>query len=614
MNTAVVVTRSAVVRTDADGFATVALHFGYHDTHPSSGRLLRDWVGEIPGASWSRGEKAWVVADATDIPRGALTQAGFVVTHPDGTPARPSDLVTEHPVVEPLPEPLDDVPEWFGVEPYGYQIEGARAIVGEGRTFLTDEPGVGKTLTALLCATMVRSSRTLILCPPVVVTHWERTTRQTGLVEHLSDGPGEIVTIRPGRKVPPLPERGVLIASASLVAGRPELAAQIARWQPQFFILDEAHQVKTWSSRRARVVRRLSRHCTMSLPLTGTPAPAASPLELCSQLHVAGLLEENFGSYLEFRERYTKRTKWGWQPRRDRLKELQQKLDGLWVRRTKAEVLPHLPPKVRALTYVDVDITLYRECVAEIEADIDQWLDEYVAEHGTLPVEDIAPWCSGRGDLVSRLREAAGLVKVPAAADLVREHLEAHPAEKGRWPSPLIVWAHHHSVSRALVEELTDVGAILVDGTTSSGRRDEVFDAYEDGRVPVLVAGILAVGVGVTLVRGSESIFLELDWNPANVIQAEDRQHRSGQTSSTVLYTTLIAARTLDERVADVLHGKSGVLSALMSGDHAQIARAQSKGSPRVFASTILTEMVAGRISQRTSKKPKKRVPARTGK
>ncbi len=592
-----------VVEVDAQGFASIVLTFGYFDTHPDDGRLLREWVAEIPGASWSKARRAWVIPDANDVPRGALRRAGFTVLRPDGELARPSDFAVPEPEIEPLPEPLPGVPDWFGIEPYEYQVRGADDVVSRGRLFIADEPGVGKTLTALLVAARVRSSRTLILCPPVVVTHWARTTTATGLIEHMDGGPGELVVFRSGRKTPALPERGVVVASASLVAGRPELAHSLEEWQPHLMILDESHEVKTWTSRRARVIRRLSDHCTMSLPLTGTPAPSAMPLELCSQLYVAGMLHEHFGSYLDFRDRYTRKTKWGWAPRRDRLKGLETTLNGLWVRRTKAEVLPDLPPKVRSVTYVDVEIGQYRERVADIEHAIDEWLDEYVAEHGVLPTEDVSAWCSGRGDLVASLREAAGIAKVPAVAEMVRDRLAAHPAENGLWPSPIIVWTHHHSVSQALVEALSDVGATLVDGTTSSTRRDEIFDAYEAGRIPVLVAGILAVGVGVTLVRGNEAFFLELDWNPANVIQAEDRQHRPGQTSTAVFYTSLIAAGTIDERVADVLHGKSGVLAAMMSGDHAQISRAHAKGNPRVFTSTILSEMVESRIQARPKTK-----------
>ena len=593
-------TGTGTLFTDLDGFIGVELRFGFHATHPQNSKLLlREFLAEIPGAAWSKSRRAWVVPDVTDVPRGLLKAAGITVVHPDGSPAKPSDLVQS---VPPTFEPvalLDDVPDWFGVDVYPYQREGALSIA-LGRRLLCDEPGVGKTYTSLDAAAILQSRRTLVLCPPVVLTHWERSVIATGLAHSVD---GDVVVVSTGRTMGDLPDTGVVIVSSSLVSGRAELARQLGEWRPTVFILDEAHSVKTWSSRRSRVLRRLSQSCAVSIPTTGTPV-LSSPLELAAQLDVAGVLGPLFGSYLEFRSRYTKRTKWGYTPIKSRIPELRQTLDEqVWVRRTKAQVLPDLPVKIRAPLWVDVDMGEYKAALVEVNERIDEWLDTFVSEYERLPSNDrrseygdeVFEWCSGRGDLAARLRRAAGLAKVPAAVDWVTEHLLAHPSDHGVWPSPLIVWAHHHEVTARLVAGLRAFAPRLIDGTTSQGRRDQFVDEFQSGRVAVLVGSIQAAGVGITLTRASEALFVEMDWTPAMVLQSEDRIHRIGQESRHVTYTTMIAAHTLDERIHGVLFAKGGVLTALMDGDHA----VAQKVSERLLSSQILADMVAERIKKR---------------
>ena len=596
---AVPVSGKGTLFTDPDGFIGIALKFGFDVMHPASNKLLlREWVADLPGAAWKGDRKAWVVPDVTDIPRGALKAAGFEVLHANGTPAKPSDFAqTTSQILESV-SPLEELPDWFGIKPFDEQLAGAKEIVA-GKHFLGDDPGTGKTIIGLSVAAMMQSKRTLVLCMPVALTHWQRTSVKSGLPDHVG---GEAAVIRSGRKQPALPKTGIVIVSAALVANRPELARELAQWQPTLFLFDESQQVMTWTSRRSRVLRRLSQSCTVSIPMTGTPSPSGSPLDLPAQLDIAGLFTSEFGTYLEYREYFCRRTKFGWKPRKDRLKELNATLETLWVRRTsKSEKM------VRSPLYVEIDQKAYEESLSVLFEKIDEWLEEFQDECGRLPSGDIdsefgdeiGAWCSGRGDLTSILREAAGLAKVPAALEFIKEHCKNHPKKHDAYSSPLIVWAHHHSVTAALMEAVALYDPLLIDGATSHTQRALAEDEYQAGHVGVLVASIQAAGTSITLTRGNQSLFAELDWTPDNIIQCEKRQDRIGQVADEVIATTLIAGGTLDERVADVLFGKGGDLEVMTGGDHAVIAKTKRRPSGPVFASQILTEMVAERIKKR---------------
>jgi len=630
---------SAVLFTDADGFVGVRLKFHFDATHPTlevkkQPLLLREWVKDFPGAKWESKTKSWVIPDVTDIPRGSLTAAGFVTTHPDGSRAVPSDLTTEIPAAVPLPIPDAEhcqLPEWFGLPLYPYQLAGAIDVV-LGKRILADAPGVGKTRTSLATAAMLGASRILVLCPPVVTTHWVREITASGIPEHLgsslSSVPGEttinqvppedihspgtkpriansgtrtpdmahagIVVIKTGTKQPALPGAGVVVASAALVANRPALAKELAEWRPEVFIYDEAHGAKTWGSKRSRVFRRLSKSCSVTIPTTGTPM-MASPLELAPLLDMTWVLGTRFGSYLDFRDTYARPTKWGWKPKREALPQLRTILErDLWVRRTKDDVLTDLPPKVRNAIWVDVPLEEYEAALKEVSAVIDEWIAAYRDETGRLPDDDaITEWCSGQLAMVSRLRQAAGLAKVAAATDLVAEWLQANPEE------PIVLWAHHKTVVAALQEHLrghlpTTERIAVIDGSVPEDERAAIVDEFQAGRVRVLVCSIQAAGVGITLTRSSEAIFVETDWTPALMAQAEDRLHRIGQEHP-VTYTTLVASGTLDERVQAVLSTKARTLDAVMDGDH----RVGVQVNGRLIASDILRGLVDQAIAKK---------------
>lgn len=80
-----------------------------------------------------------------------------------------------------------------------FQEVGALAVAA-GHTGLFDEPRVGKTRTSLTAATLLRSHRTLIISPPLVVTNWARTAEESQLATRGGKTDGKVAVFRSGRK------------------------------------------------------------------------------------------------------------------------------------------------------------------------------------------------------------------------------------------------------------------------------------------------------------------------------------------------------------------------------------------------------------------------------
>lgn len=476
-----------------------------------------------------------------------------------------------------LTDAVGDVPDWFGMTPYPYQRIGALCIAA-GRRLLADVPGLGKSVQAILASVLLGARRWIVVCPPVAQSNWAAEIQRCGVPEHLEDA--SIVLIRPGRKVPELPATGIVIVTDSLLAAptRRPLLEDLKTWGADVLLYDEGHRAKNWHSRRAKAMRELAVTVTDRMVLTGTPV-MSNPADLPSLLAITGQLQPIFGSRSAFMSRYTRtyeipvgrQTIEKVVPYKKLLPELGRILsEQVWVRRTKDQVLPDLPEKQYSTMIVDVPTTEYRTATRDVQARISACMRERTRELGEVPSEkEVRAWCSDQMGCVSMLRRAAGLAKIPAAAEYIADWVDATSSDDDEvvFERPLIVWGIHQVVMDTLDVHLNQLGVphAVINGSTSLTQRDRITRDYQDGRIAVILANIVAAGVAITLTRGSDALFVETEWLPDLVSQAVDRQHRIGQ-KRTVMVTTMVAPGTLDHTIQKVQRSNIDVLDQLVGG------------------------------------------------
>lgn len=533
--------------------------------------------------------------NAPKPPREAAVLAS--VTSLDEAPERALRLVQD----------VGDVPVWFGLDLYPYQRVGAIAAAA-GLSQLGDEPGLGKTRQSLGAAAVRGVDRLLIVSPPVMLSAWEREvteSRVAGVGGRL-DG-AEVVVINPRRKEPDLPARGVVIVSDSLLASRGPLAKRIRLWAPDGLIVDEVHRLKSFDSARGRAVRAMAELVGDGprLAISGTPL-FANPVELANTLAITGQLDPVFGGMGRFCEDFARQNRFkAWVARKRELPRLRGLLDRhVWVRRSKEQVLKDMPAKTRHQMLVDVDLSGFRAAHREVTQVIKDWVEDFLGEMGRLPDDDdIGEYARDSIGLTSQLRKAAGLAKVEAATEYVVDWVRSNETstdEQGRtvYARPLVVWTHHRVVSEAMAASVPDAvgGARVIMGGIGQAEQARIVDDFQAGLVPVLVASITAAGVGITLTRGSDALFVETDWTPALVLQAEDRNHRIGQ-SRPVSLTTMVAPGTLDEQVQKVLAAKAKVLEPLL-GQGQDVSVLDTDHDDHTAPAQIVYEIAAGIVSK----------------
>nr|WP_255499094.1 DEAD/DEAH box helicase [Leucobacter sp. cx-169] len=448
---------------------------------------------------------------------------------------------------------------------FAFQEPGALSVF-LGHRLLADPPGLGKTLQSIAVAAMQESERILIVCPPLLAVNWGREFEKCGY-------PGEIAVFKAGRKEPVIPDAGVVIVPDSLITSREELRQRIIDWEPQTMAVDEAHRMKSLSAKRTNAILDVSVHVPVHgrIAITGTPV-MSTPAELVPLLEFTGHLGPIFGGADAFLQRFCTVTPFGkFNPRQSSLNELHLLLrQHVWVRREKARVLPFLPSRMHTGVELVVDAKPYREAHDAVLEKIMEWAKAFYEENGVLPgKEEQDEFCNQSLSMVSMLRVASALTKIPAAREMIAEHIANDPDNE----SPLVVWVHHHEITLALAEQMEELGVTyrILDGQESNTRRQAAVDDYQAGKIQVLIAGIIAAGVGITLTRGYEALFAETDWTPANVTQCMDRQHRIGQEKP-VLARTLVALGTLDEHIQKLQLKKQQMLEHIHGDNQSNVA------------------------------------------
>jgi SNF2 family DNA or RNA helicase len=436
----------------------------------------------------------------------------------------------------------DDVAGRLGGELRPFQRAGVRYALTQRRTFLADEQGLGKTVQALAALEADGAFPAVVICPASLKLTWEREAahwlphRSTAVVSGRS---------AKGWRASGADAADIVILNYDIVDGH---VTRLGEQGLQAAVFDESHYCKEPRAKRTKACLALARRVQadgLKLALTGTPI-LNRPKELVSQLRLIGRLDE-FGSGAAMARRFKGS---------DALERLHWHLRAhCYVRRVKADVLPQLPPKRQ----VTIPVSLDNEAEYRLaERNVVDWLRTQPLDLRELKTKVAAALRNERLVQLNKLRQLAGRGKLAAALAWLDDFVESG--------EPLVVFADHVELQHALVERFEAAGAVHVLGSDDARARDEAVTAFQDPDGPqVIVCSLRAAGQGLTLTRASNVAFLELDWTPARLAQAEDRCHRIGQASAVTAWY-LLAPDTIDETMADLLAAKRGVIGAVTDG------------------------------------------------
>lgn len=123
-------------------------------------------------------------------------------------------------------------------------------------------------------------------------------------------------------------------------------------------------------------------------------------------------------------------------------------------------------------------------------------------------------------------------------------------------------WKHQRD---ELQKEFTKRGIThtLIDGSVSSGKRDDAVKHFQAGFYRVLLAHPQSAAHGLTLTKGTSTIWASPTYNLEHWLQGNRRIYRAGQTQKTET-VNVIAEGTIEERVYHVLCQKDAKMTTLL--------------------------------------------------
>lgn len=466
-----------------------------------------------------------------------------------------------------LPATLDEgVREALALDPAGlespvaglfdYQLRGFRWIcslhlLGLGG-ILADEMGLGKTaqmIAAIAHFVDAEPARlpSLIVSPTTLLYNW-----QTEL-EHFA--PGLVSRVIAGSK----PAREKALASALsqggcdvLITSYPLLRQDIAIYERarfRFAVLDEAQNIKNFTSQTARTARRLN--AQTRLALTGTPMEN-NVTELWSLFDF--VLPGYLGSARDFIRRYEDGRS---------AEELRLRIRPFLMRRLKSDVMAELPGKLSQTLYCEMGQEQRRPYQAALLKSR-AWVNELLAQKGLdgSRIEVLAAITLLRQICCHPLLAIPDYAGGSAKLDLLMEVLP-ESLQNGR---RVLLFSQFTSMLKIIRERLDTAGipSLYLDGETPAQERVILAERFNEGHEPVFLISLKAGGTGLNLTGADMVIHYDPWWNPTAEDQANDRAHRLGQ-DKTVQVLHLITRRSIEEAVVDMGKRKRRLFDRLIT-------------------------------------------------
>jgi SNF2 family DNA or RNA helicase len=448
--------------------------------------------------------------------------------------------------------------ELLDVPLYDYQIRGALFLACRGRSILGDDMGLGKTIQTLAAVELLARergiSRVLVVAPASVKYQWEAE------IKKFTKRAVQVIEGSPDSRKDQYAETTFyrLVNYEQVVRDRPA----INDWKPDLIVLDEAQRIKNWESKTSREVKKLrSRY---AIVLTGTPLENRLE-ELYSIVQFVD--ERRFGPAFQFLHDHRVLDENGNLKGYRNLDKIREKLEPIFLRRTRAEVLTQLPARTDNTVFVelaDEQRGPYEEQKTTLARLLGKgYLTELDRKRILACVVNMRTICDSTF-LFDRQTHVSP--KLDEFAELVPELLEDGDHK-------LVVFSQWETMvfEAAAVLERLGVGYVVLHGGLPGKDRKAVLEQFQADPACRVFLSTDAGGTGLNLQVADTVVNLELPWNPAVLEQRIARVHRMGQ-SKPVRVINLVTRGTIEERVLQTIGQKQDLFAGVFAGDEDEIA------------------------------------------
>lgn len=155
-----------------------------------------------------------------------------------------------------------------------------------------------------------------------------------------------------------------------------------------------------------------------------------------------------------------------------------------------------------------------------------------------------------------------GVVDDPVLVDDGRYKMVLDLVEERKHSLVFFHWKHQRDALAAEADK-RGITFAIIDGTVNEHERDRIVTAYQAGAYQTIFAHPRSAAHGLTLTRGTTTIWTSPTYDLELFEQGSKRQHRMGQTQKTETIT-IIAPGTIDKRVYEILQKKNARMKNLL--------------------------------------------------
>jgi len=353
--------------------------------------------------------------------------------------------------------------------------------------------------------------------------------------------------------------------SADIYVTNHDATKWVAQQPSSFFdrfdslVIDESSAFKHHTSDRSRAMNKVKKHFANRVLMSGTPNTNAVT-DVWNQAFVLDDGKRLGTSFYHFRNQVQIPQQVGRQPNMVK-----------WSDRPGAE---------EAVASLLADITIrhvFEDChdIPENHSYVvpfdltPRHLAQYdeMADHAVLTVKDGKVSAINAAAVVTKLLQiASGAVYEDAdtyhVVDRSRYELVGELADQRKHSVVFFLWRHQKDL---LIEEFNKRGIthVVIDGSVTPKKRDEAVQMFQSGFYRVLLAHPASAAHGLTLTRGTSTIWASPTYNLEHWLQGNRRIYRAGQTQKTET-VNIVAEGTIEEKVYAVLSTKNARMTNLL--------------------------------------------------
>lgn len=422
-----------------------------------------------------------------------------------------------------------------------HQIEGVQVINQRGSLLIGDEPGVGKT--AVMIDVAKSAPKVLVLTMATLKYQFEDEIRAW-----LPNSKTVVINGKPEeRKEQWETDAQFYVCNYEMLLRD---LPQMLKVEWDYILADECTRLSNHMNKQWKALQRLK--AKVRIAATGT-AISNSPLDCY------GIFEwikpGIFGSFFKFGLRYVIRDQNNIPRAFKNMTELAEIIKPYYIRRTKEQVYPNMPEKIKVNVPVelsDKERKLYNQIREELLFDIEK--------SDVSKIRRLSQIQNG-SEKFMRLRQLV------CSMELIGESVDSSKMKTLKDlvttlpDGKMIIFTWFAEMAKLLNRELP--GSVMIIGEVDTAKRHEIIKQFNTDPTCRILIGTKAINYGLNLQAARYVIHYDLPFSVSDYEQRASRSHRNGQKEVVYEYE-LIGRNTIEEKIRKKLTMKQELSEMLL--------------------------------------------------